>query len=109
MFSWDGPNSGTPEYSGIANLHGHHWSFVGAGRADFARASEVDPQCVLILIFEADLRNPSTHKTKNETNLNLNLEALLSTPATTKNTFCTHLVHSKTKASQDGESIYVIK
>ena len=26
------------------------------GRADFARASEVDPQCVLI--FEADLRNP---------------------------------------------------
>ena len=31
---------------------------MGTGRADFARASEVDPQCVLI--FEADLRNPLT-------------------------------------------------
>ena len=56
--SWDGPNSGT-EHSGIANLHGHHRSLRTSwlrGRDDFARASEVDPQCVLI--FEADLRNP---------------------------------------------------
>ena len=43
---------------------------VATGRADFARASEVDPQCVLI--FEADLRNPLIIQ-KNKTNLNLNL------------------------------------
>ena len=60
--SWDGPNSGT-EHSGIVIQHGHHRSlrtFVGTGRVAIARASVVDPQCVLI--FEADLRNPLTRQ-----------------------------------------------
>ena len=48
--SWDGLNSGT-EHSGIAMLHGHHQSLRTLWALDvliFARASVVDPQCVLI-------------------------------------------------------------
>jgi len=46
---------------------------VATGRVAIARASEVDPQCVLI--FEADLRNPLTRQ-KNKENLNLNLNPI---------------------------------